>query len=200
MFVAVFILIYQERHVGVANQIIEIDVAGFQQFVDHREDKQAIGARCNAHPFIRNRVIAGTNRVNADNFGTTFLQLTQTDFDRIGVVILGHAKDHEQFGVVPIGCAEFPERPAHRIDAASRHVNRTETPVGRVIRCTERLRPPACEGLRLVTTGEKRQLFRSFFADRLQPTCGDVKSFVPADFFELAFATLAYALHRRFQA
>ncbi len=193
-------LIHEERHVGVADQVVEIDLAGFQQFVDQRQDEQSIGAGGDAYPFIGNCVIARADRVHADDLGTVGFKLAKADFDRVGIVVLSNAENHKQFCAVPIRRAEFPEGPAHGIDAASGHIDRAETAVGGVIQGAEILRPPACHGLGLVTTREKRKLFGVFLANRVQEAGGNFKRLFPRDILELAFATLADPLHRIAQA
>ena len=128
-------------------QIVQIDLTGLHQAMDHREDKQAIGARCNADPIISHSVIAGADRVHADDARAACFDLTNAHFDRVGIVIFGHAEQHEEFGVVPIGLPKFPECAAHRVDASRGHVNGTEAAVGCVVWRAKVLCPVRCEGL-----------------------------------------------------
>ncbi len=133
--------------VGVAAQIIDVDLAGAHQFANKRQDQQAVGAGCDAIPVIGNRGIAGLYRIHRDHPRATGLQLAKPDLDRVGIMILGNAEQDEELGQVPIGRSELPEGAAKRIDSASRHIDRTEPAMGGKMRGAELLCPPARQGL-----------------------------------------------------
>ena len=94
---------------------------------------QPVGARRDADPLVRHGVVARPDRVHADDARAASFDFANAHFDRVGIVIFGHAEQHEQFGVVPIGLTKFPERAAHRIDASRGHVHRTKAAVGCVV-------------------------------------------------------------------
>ena len=56
-----------QGRVGVSAEIIEIDLAGTQQFMDERADEQAVGAGPNADPLIGDRRIAGADGIDRDD-------------------------------------------------------------------------------------------------------------------------------------
>ena len=58
---------HQSGRVGIAAQIIQIDLTRFQKTMDQRENKQAICARGNTHPIIRHRIITRANRIYANH-------------------------------------------------------------------------------------------------------------------------------------
>ena len=180
------VAVQQHWRVGVAREVVQIYASGLHQAVDQRQNEQPISAGRDADPIIGDGVIPGADRVHPDDPRTAFLQLAQTHLDRVAVMVLGHAKQHEQLGMVPIGLAELPKRAAHRVDASGGHIDRAETAVGRVVRRAESLRPKRCEALRLVAPGEERELFRRFAAQRLQPVGGNLQRLFPADALKLA--------------
>src|SRR5687767_14166224 len=77
--------------VGIAHQEVEIDLVVAQQFVDEREDKQAISTRLDTQPLICDRRIAGADRIDRDELGLVrsgaALQMTKPNLDWIAVVI-----------------------------------------------------------------------------------------------------------------
>ena len=180
------ILIDQNRGIGEARQIVEVDAARFHQAMDERQDEQTVRAGRDPHPFIRHRVIAGADRVHADDLGPTFLDLAQPDLDGVAVVVFGHAEDHHKLGQVPVRLSEFPESTAHGVDAGSGHVDRTKPAVGREIGGAIALRPKPGEALRLVAAGEEGELFGGGLADRFQPADGKLQRLVPGNLLELA--------------
>ena len=115
--------------------------------MDHREDEQAVCAWCNADPIISHSIVSCADWVHADDARAAGFDLANAHFDRVGIVIFGHAEQHEQFGVVPIGLTKFPERAAHRIDASRGHVHRTKAAVGCVVWRAKVLCPERCERL-----------------------------------------------------
>ena len=146
--------------IGVTGEEVSVDLSRTQQFVDQREDEQAVGARPDADPFVGDRRITGADRIDRDDLGAAFLQLADADLDRIGIVILGDAEQHEVFGMLPVRLAELPERAADRVHAAGGHVDRAEAAVRGVIGRAELRRPPAGERLRLIAPGEEGELLR----------------------------------------
>ncbi|KUP94251.1 hypothetical protein TRIHO_08640 [Tritonibacter horizontis] len=171
---AVLVLVHQHGRVGVAGKIVEVDLARFHQHMHQRQDEQPIGAGRDADPVIRHRVIAGADRVDANHPCAACLDLANAHLDRVAVVILGDAEQQEQLGVVPIGLAEFPEGTTHGVDPGGGHIDRAEPAMRRVVAGAKVLRPEAGEGLRLIATGEERQLFRVVLAQGFQPALGDV--------------------------
>ena len=115
-------------------------------------------------------------------------------------MVLGHTEQHEELGVIPIRLPEFPERAAHRVDAACGHVDRAKAAVCCEIRRAEILRPVAREALRLIAPGEEGEFGGIGLADRFQPVAGDLKRLIPADLLELARASGADAFEGCAQA
>ncbi len=130
----------------------------------HRKDEQPIGARRDPNPFVGHRVITRADRVDADHLGTATFDFADARLDRVAVVVFGDTENHEKLGMLPIRLTKFPECATHRVDARSRHVDRTKAAMRRVIWRTETLCPEACEALRLIATGEKREFFGRLFA------------------------------------
>jgi len=149
------IAVHQHRRVGVAGEVIEVDLARLHQFVNERQDEKPVRARRDPHPVIGHGVIAGADRVDADDACTARLELTDAHLDRVAVVILGHAEQDEKPCVVPIRLAELPERPAHGVDPRCRHVDRAEAAMRRIVGRAEILRPEAGEALGLIAPGEE---------------------------------------------
>ena len=179
--------------IGVANQIVEIDAIRAQQFVDEGTCEQAIGARIDRHPFVGDGAVTGAHRIDGDDLGTASLELAEAQFDRIGVVVLGHAPQHQVTGQFPIRLAEFPEAAAEAVHAGRGHVDRAEAAVCGVVDGAELLRPPAGQGLRLVAPGEEGQLIGIALADVAQPLRGEAERLFPFDLAKLAGAALAHA-------
>ena len=71
--------------------------------------EQTVGARANGDPFVGDRRITGAHRIDGHEFGAAALELVQPYLDRIRGVVFGYAPQHEIFGVIPVGRAEFPE-------------------------------------------------------------------------------------------
>jgi hypothetical protein len=143
-----------------AAQEIDVHLAGAQQFMHQGQNEQPVGAWRNAQPFVCDGGISGGDRVDRHHLGAAFFQLAEADLDRVAVVVLGDAEEHEIFGVLPVGLTEFPERAADRIKPARRHIDRTEAAVRGVVWGAELLRPPAGQGLALVAPGEEGKLAR----------------------------------------
>ena len=151
---------HQPGRVGIAHQIVDIDLPRLQQFVDDRQDQQPVGARPDADPVVGDRRIAGAHRIDRDEARAVLLQLRDADLQRVGIVVLGHAEQDEQLGPVPVRRAELPERAADRHDAGGRHVDRAEAAMRGIVRRAELLRPEAGQRLRLVAAGEEGELLR----------------------------------------
>ena len=110
------ILDHEPRRIGVATEIFLVDLAGAQQFLDQRQDEQAVGSRPDADPFVGDRRVAGPDRIDRHELGgAARLELAEADLDRIGIVVLGYAEHQEVLGVLPVRLAELPERAADRI-------------------------------------------------------------------------------------
>ena len=163
------VFVHQNRGIGEACQVIQINLARLHQAMDHRKNEETIGARRDPDPIIRHGVVACADRIDTDHARAAFLDLADPHLDGVAVMVLCNPEEHEQLGMIPVRLAEFPERPAHRIDAGSGHIDRTEPAVGRIIGRAETLRPETGEGLRLVAAGEERQFFGVVFAHWGQP-------------------------------
>ena len=104
------VLDHQPRRIGVSTEIFLVDLAGAQQFLDQRQDEQAVGSRPDADPFVGDRRIAGTNRIDRHELGgAARLEFAEADLDRIGIVVLGNAEHQEVPSVIPVRLAELPE-------------------------------------------------------------------------------------------
>ena len=190
----------QPGRIGVAHEIVEIDLVGVQQFVDQREHEQAVGAGADANPFVGDGRIAGAHGIYRDDLGAAALHLAEAGLDRVGIVILGDAEDHDVFRAIPVGFAEFPEGAADRVEAGGSHVDRAEAAVRGEVRRAVLHGPPACQRLALVAAGEEGELFRIGFADIAEPFGRERERFLPFDLDEFALAALADALQRLAQA
>ena len=179
---------HQPRRIGVARQIVEIDLLGLQQLVHQCRGEQPIGARLDADPFVGDGVVARAHRVDGDDLHAPLLELAEPDLDRVGGMVLGHAEQHEVARVIPVGIAELPERAAERIEPGGRHVHRAEAPVRRVVGRAELHGPPARQRLALVAAGEERELPGVGFAHVAQPLHGERGRLVPGNLLELARA------------
>jgi len=168
--------------------------------VDQGEDEQAIGARRNTNPFVCDRIVARAYRVHANDFSTALFQAAQAHFNRVGIVILSNAKNHEHFGAFPIGLTKFPKGTTHGVNARCGHIHRTKSAVCGIVWRAKLLRPKASKGLGLVASREEGQLFRVFVPDRLEPTRRHVQRLVPRNFFKLTRTPRAGAQQRRAQA
>ena len=133
--------VHQCRRIGQLREIIQIHFASFEQQMHHGEDKQSICAGCNADPFVGNRIVTCADRIDANHLRTTFLQPPQTHFDRVAVVIFGHAEEHEQFCALPIRLSELPKSTAHGVNAPSGHIHRAKAAMGCIVWRAKPLRP-----------------------------------------------------------
>ena len=163
---------HQPGRVGVAHQVLDIDLLGCQQLVHQRAGEQPVGAGPDADPFVGNRVVAGAHGVHRHHLHAALLELAERDLDRVGGVVLGDAEQHEIAGVVPVGLAELPERAAEGVEAGGRHVDRAEAAVRGIVGRAELHRPPAGQRLALVAAGEERELPGIALAHLAQPLRG----------------------------
>ncbi len=62
MFRRLGVAIHQNRRVGVAGKIVQVDLPGLHQLMHQREDEQSIRAGCDPNPVVGHRIIAGANR------------------------------------------------------------------------------------------------------------------------------------------
>ncbi len=182
---------HQPWRIGVARQVVEIDLLRLQQLVHQRRGEQPVGAGLDADPLIGDRVVARAHRVDGDDLHAPLLELAEADLDRVGGMILGHAEQHEIARVIPVGIAELPERAAERIEAGRRHVHRAEAPVRRIVGRPELHGPPAGQRLALVAAGEERELPGVGLAHIAQPLHGERGRLIPGNFLELARAARA---------
>ena len=190
------IVVHQMRGVGVAHEVVEIDLARRHQHMHEGEDEEPVGAGRDAEPFVGDGVVAGAHRVDRDHLGAARLELAEADLDRVRIVVLGDAEEQQQLCALPVGGAEFPERAAHGVDPGRRHADRAEAAVGGVVRRAELLRPPAGERLALVAAGEKGELLGRGGADRRKPGGGEGEGLLPGDLLEFARAARSLAPER----
>ena len=73
----------QPRRVGIARQIIDIDLASAQQLADHRQNQQPVRARGHPEPVIRNSRITGLHRIDRNHPCAASLQLAKSHLDRV---------------------------------------------------------------------------------------------------------------------
>ena len=151
---------HQPGGIGIADQIVDVDLARLEQFMDDREDQQSVGAGTDADPVVGDRRIAGAHRVDRNEARAALLQLGDAHLDRVGIVVFGHPEHDEQLGAVPVRRAELPERAADGHDAGRRHVDRAEAAMGGIVGRAELLRPEPGQRLRLVAAGEEGELLR----------------------------------------
>ncbi len=153
-----------------------------------------------AEPFVGDRRVAGADRVDRDELDAARLELAERDLDRIAVVVLGAAEQHEIARVLPIRLAELPERAADGVEAARGHVDRAEAAVGGIVRRAELARPPAGQRLALVAAGEEGELARIAPTDAAEPFGRGRERLLPFDLAELGGAALADPLQGLGQA
>lgn len=180
--------VHQFGRVGVIDQEVAVVKPLIDDLVGNRQQQRAVGARLDRHPFIGDRRVAGTHRVDRDESPAASLELGDRHLERVRVMILGGTDHHEQLGAVEVGSAELPERSADRVDQAGRHVDRTEAAVRRIVGRAELARKHAGQGLHLVTPGEQRELFRVLGTQLCQTFVHDLERLVPGDLFEVGLA------------
>ncbi len=190
---------HQPGCIGVANQVVEVDLLCTQQFVDQCADEHAVGAGPDADPFVGDRAITGADRIDGDDLDAFFLELAERDLDRVGGVILGNAKQHEILGVLPVRLAELPERAAEGVEPGRRHVDRAEAAVSGEVDGAVCLRKPAGQRLALVAAGKEGELLRIARSRLLEPARRGFQRLVPGNFREFAGAARANPFQRRAQ-
>ena len=60
---------HQPRGVGITNEIVEIDPIGFEKLVDQCHGEEPVSAGPDPNPFVGDRRIAGTYRIDRDKSG-----------------------------------------------------------------------------------------------------------------------------------
>src|SRR5690606_32278612 len=131
--------------------------------------------------------------------GAVLLHLAEAQLDRVAVVILGHAPQHQVATALPVRFAELPEAAADAVQPAGRHVHRAQAAMRGVAQRAELLRPPAGQRLAPVAAAEECQLVATALADGLEPFGRDSHRLVPLDLDKLATAALAHTLERLLQ-
>src|SRR5262249_23673630 len=91
---------------------------------------------------------------------------------------------------------ELPEGAAEGIEPGSGHVDRAEPAMGGIVRGAELLRPPAGQGLALVTAGEEGELARVAGTDSTKPVRGGRHRLFPGDLLEPSSAARTYPQQR----
>ena len=190
----------QVRRVGVANQEFPVKQLAFKQHMDHGQRQHRVGAGLDGQPLVGDGLVAGAHRVDGDELAAAPLQFFKADLDRVGRMILGHAPQHEVFGALPVGVAEFPERMAQRVKPRRRHVDRAETAVRGPVDGAELLRPQPGQRLHLVAAREIGEFFRVGGADFLKARGEDVERALPGDFLKLAVAAFGAGLAQQRRA
>ena len=74
---------HQPGGVGVAPEIGEIDLVGFQQLMDQRQHEQPVGAGADADPFVGDCRIPRAHRIDRDELGAAPPQPGQGELDRV---------------------------------------------------------------------------------------------------------------------
>ena len=190
----------QPGRVGVAHQVVDVDLPRLEQFVDDCEDQQAVGAGADADPVVGDRRIAGAHRIDRNEARAILLELGDADLERVGIMVLGHAEHDEELRPLPVRRAELPERAADGHDAGGRHVDRAEPAMRRIVGRAELLRPEAGQRLRLIAAGEEGELLRIGLARTVPSQSGRHRQrLLPGNFLELAGAARPGAQQRRAQ-
>ncbi len=180
--------------VGVAHQKLAVEQAETDDLVGERKQQRTVGAGPDRHPLVGDSRIAGAHRIDGDEAPAIALELRDGDLERIGVMVLGGADHHEQFGAVEVGPAELPERTTDRVNHAGRHVHRTEAAVGGVVGRAELLGEQAGQRLHLVAAGEQGESLRIAGTDLRQAFFENGEGAFPGDRLELRVAALRILL------
>ena len=191
---------HQPGRVGVAHEVLDIDLLGLEQLLDHGGDEQPVGAGPDADPLVGDGAVAGAHGIDGDELDAALLELAERHLDGVGGVVLGDAEHQEVAGVVPVGVAELPERAAEGVHAGGRHVDRAEAAVGGEVGRAVLDGPPSRERLALVAAGEEGELLGIGAAHLAQPLGGKAQGLLPGDLLEVAGAALAHAQQRALQA
>ena len=190
------VVAHQPVRVRVPHEIVEIDAVGAEQLMDEACGEEAVGAGPDAHPFVGDRRVPGSDRVDRDDLGAARLEVAETDLDRVGSVVFGDAEQEEVSRPRPVGFSELPERAAKRVETGSGHVHGAETAMCGVVRCSELGRPPPRQGLRLVAAGEEGELLRILVADARQPRRRRSQRVLPLDLPEFSRTPLSHPEQR----
>ncbi len=182
--------------IGEADQELQIDTVGAQQFVHQRQHQRTVGSGSDADPFVGNGRVAGADRVDRYHPGAALLQFAQADLDRVGIMVLGNPEQQQAFCSLPVRLAELPERAADRVQSGRGDVDRAQPAMGSEVRCAELGGPPAGERLALVATGEEGRAARVGAADRCQPAGSDGQRLIPFDLYERRLAARPDPLER----
>jgi hypothetical protein len=180
--------------VGEACEELTVEETEGQNLVDQREQERTIGAGSDRHPLVRDRRIAGADRIDRDEAAAVSLELRDRDLERVRVVILGGADHHEKPRPIEVRAAELPERPADRVDHSRGHVDRAEAAVRCVVRRAELAREKSRERLHLVAAGEHREALGIGRADLPQALLEHLESLVPAHLDEFPRSALGAGL------
>ena len=168
--------------------------------MDQRHDEKPIRTGADTHPFIGNRGIAGTHGIDGNHLGVALLKRCQAGFDRVGIMILGHAQDQQIFRAFPIRFAKFPEGTANGVKPASGHIDGTKAAMRGEIGRAELRRPKTCQRLGLVAPGEEGQALRVCFTHLLQRIRGDFHRLIPGNLGIFARTARPHPLQRCLQA
>src|SRR5262245_57188159 len=190
---------HQPGRIGVAHEVIDIDLMRPEQLLDHGPDEQPVAAWPEADPLVGDGAVARPHRIDRYKFDTPLFELAKPDLDGIGGVVLGDPEHHEVARAVPVGIAEFPERATEGIHAGCRHVDGAEPAVGGEVRRAVLHRPPARQGLALVAAGEEGEPSRIRATRLAEPLGREPQSLLPRDLLEVAGAAFANAQQRRLQ-
>jgi len=186
--VAVGAHVQQFARIRIAFDELAIIRIAFDQLAHQRHEKCAVRAGADRHPLVGNRRIAGANRIDRNEAAARALELRDRDLQWIRVMILGRADHEEQLRTIQIGAAELPERAAHRVDHARRHVRRAEAAMRRIVGRAELLREQARQRLHLVASGEEREFFGVCRPQMGETLFEHVERDVPRDGLELRAA------------
>ena len=168
--------------------------------MDQRHDEKPIRAGADTHPFIGNSGIASTHGIDGNHLGVALLQRCQAGFDRVRIMILGHAQDQQVFRAFPIRFAKFPEGTTNGVKPASGHIDGTKAAMRREIGRAELRRPKTCQRLGLVAPGEEGQALWVCFTDLLQRAGGNFHRLIPGNLGVLAGTARPHPLQRGLQA
>ena len=158
-------------------------------FAGNRQQQRTIRAGADWNPLIRNSSVTRAYRVNRNHAPAVAFEITDFDFQRVGMVVFRRTDHYEQFRMVQIGATEFPEGTADGVNHARSHVHRTETAVCRVVRCAKLFGEQAGQRLHLVTSGKQAELFRVSFTDVFEAGGEGIKRLIPRNRFKLTFTT-----------
>ena len=187
---------HQPGGVRVRGEVISVHLSRAQQLVREGEDEEPVRPRGDPDPLVRDRGVAGANRVDRDHLRAPLLEPGEPELDGVAVVVLGDPKHHEPARMLPVRLTELPEGGADRVEPGRRHVDRAEAPVRRVVGGAEAARPPAGEGLALVASGEEREPAGIRLAERAEPLHREPDGLLPRDLPEFALPALAGAKER----